>query len=283
MSNYIDRIIELGGRPTDEYKVIDTGWSNVVVEVNQYQIFRFPRKLTPQFEVEKTFLTQFAANSPLKIPNPEPSSVDFMTYRRIEGERFDPTKFWRLDEAYQEKIIRQLGEFLTALHSFKFEHQDLSEFPYGGGDFWKDLWPLVASDLSETARMNAKRFFEDVFKQIGQEGFTQTIVHADLGTNNLLIDFEASQLTGIIDFSDLCWGDPATDFAGFYRHFGRGFVQRLLDYYQRPIENNFWARIEFQANRKLFFVIYFAQNYGFQEHIPSIIHMIKKRFTVSDG
>jgi aminoglycoside 2''-phosphotransferase len=280
VSKYIDRIIELGGSPADDYKVIDSGWSNVVVEVNQHQIFRFPRKLTPQFEVEKTFLAQFASNSPIKVPNPEPSPIDFITYRRIEGERFDPAKFWRLDEAYQEKVIMQLGEFLTALHSFKFEHQYLSEFPYGGENFWEDLWPLVASDLSERARINASRFFEDAFEQIGREEFVQTIVHADLGTNNLLVDFEALHLTGVIDFSDLCWGDPATDFAGFYRHFGRGFVRRLLDYYQRPIEDNFWTRIEFQANRKAFFVIYFAQNYGFQEHIPSIVGGIEKRFVL---
>lgn len=278
MSRYIQRITELGWSSSNTFNEIDSGWSNTIVEVSNRQIFRFPRKLTPQFEVEKAFLTQFAPISPIQIPKLESSPADLMTYPRIDGERFDPHKFWQLSLADQDKMIEQLAGFLTDLHSFNFDHPHLTKYPYGGADFWLELWPFVAPNLSDVARINAKTFFEQIINQVDLIDYKQTIVHADLGTNNTLADFTRAKITGIIDFSDMCWGDPAADFASFYRHFGKSFAQKLIDSYQRPIEDNFWPRIKFQANRKPFFVAYFAQNFGFQEHLPQIMNSIEQQF-----
>ena len=278
MNRYIKRIIELGWSPLDDFNIIDSGWSNVIVEVNQQQVFRFPRQLAPQFKVEKAFLAQFAPISPLKVPNPEPSPNDIMTYPRIDGERFDPAKFRRLNPADQDRIIRQLSEFLTTMHNFNFEHPDLSTAPYGGADFWQDLWPLAEAKLSKSARANAEKYFVEMIDRVERVPFNPSIVHADLGTNNTLVDFTRAEITGIIDFSDMRWGDPAADFASFFSHFGRAFVQKLIDGYQRPIESNFWPRIEFHRKRKLFFIAYFAQNYGFQKQLPWVVDRIEKEF-----
>ncbi|MBV7333786.1 hypothetical protein KFU94_37250 [Chloroflexi bacterium TSY] len=57
--------------------------------------------------------------------------------------------------------------------------------------------------------------------------------------------------------------------------YGRGFVEQILHHYTGPVERNFFARIDFEARRKLFFVVYFALKYGFDDHVPDIIEMIE--------
>ncbi len=45
----------------------------------------------------------------------------------------------------------------------------------------------------------------------------EVLLHADLGGEHLLIDPDTSRVTGIIDWTDMEWGDPARDFSGLAR------------------------------------------------------------------
>ena len=60
MESYLERIRAEGFEQVDSYKIIRSGWSNVVVEVNDQWIFRFARdKENTQCAVERDFLTRF--------------------------------------------------------------------------------------------------------------------------------------------------------------------------------------------------------------------------------
>lgn len=279
IEEYLERIRADFIEPINSYKIISEGWTNLVIEINTRWIFRFIRnKNNFQLALERDFLPKFASISPVIIPHPVMSGDGYLAYRKIIGERFAPNRYLLFSPIQKTKLLKLLGEFLTCLHDFSFTHPYLSEAPYGGSDFWSDLWLLVKDHLSEATKDKAENYFIDVFKQISTIPVTKTLIHSDLGTNNILVNFEQSNLAGIIDFGDLCMGDPAADFAGFYRNFGRQFVEELLQYYQRSIESNFWARIEYESKRKMFFVVYFAWNYGFESHIPSILEYIEKLF-----
>ncbi len=279
MDNYLQRIQSVFPEPIAAYQIFDGGWTNIVVEVNGKWIFRFVRDArNTQISVERDFLPAFEAHSPVAIPHLVWDGEDFIAYRKIEGERFSPEKFAQFSTARKRKISKQLGGFLTSLHEFQFPHRFLAEAPYGGSDFWQDLWPLVSPQLSDETRAKAERFFTEVIAYRDAEPFPLTITHSDLGTNNILVDFSRNHLGGIIDFGDMCLADPAVDFAGFYRHFGRAFVEEMLGYYERPLSTNFWHRIEYESRRKSFFVVYFAHHYGFQSYIPGIIEYIESQF-----
>lgn len=277
-NDYLNRVKAAFSGEIESAELIKSGWSNVVVDVNQAHIFRFIRHPGPQFEVEKAFLQAFAPVSPIPIPAPTLTAADFIAYPRLAGERFAPEKFAMLSAEHQDMMLGQLGRFLSALHSSAFTDDHLSRFPYGGGDFWRDLWGPVEPLLSQETAGRAKHFFEQTLERIESASFQPCLVHSDLGTNNLLVDFDQPKLTGIIDFSDLAWGDPAADFAGFYRNFGQTFVLQLLDYYDRPLGNYFGDRIAFESARKQFFVIYFARKFGFDEYVPTILQNIEKLF-----
>jgi aminoglycoside 2''-phosphotransferase len=265
--------------PINSYKIIKDGWTNLVVEINEQWIFRFARdKNNQQITVEQDFLPRFTRVCPINIPQIIIREHDYIAYRKILGERFSPEKFSGFSNSQKTELIKNLGEFLTCLHNFKFDHQYLSQTPYGGGDFWHDLWLLVKDDLSPQTRDKAEKYFTQALQQINTFPFELRLIHADLGTNNVLVNFEQNSLSGVIDFGDLCLGDPAADFAGFDRNFGRQFTQELISYYQRPIEENFWTRIEYESKRKMFFVVYLAINYGFESHIPNLLQSIEKLF-----
>ena len=79
----------------------------------------------------------------LSIPDLIISHDDYIAYPKILGERFSPEKFASFSDAQKAELIEQIGEFSTCLHNFRFSHQYLFAAPYGGTDFWNDLW-LVA-------------------------------------------------------------------------------------------------------------------------------------------
>ena len=265
--------------PIDSYKIINCGWTNLVIEVNQRWIFRFVRdESNRQIAVEQDFLPKFATVSPVKIPEITLSDHHYIAYRKIPGARFSPEKFVLFTKSQKTRLIKLLADFLTCLHNFQFDHQYLSTAPYGGGDFWHDLWLAVRDDLSMSTRKKAEQYFTDAIEKINAIPFEKTLIHADLGTNNILIDFNKNSLSGIIDFGDLCLGDPAADFAGFYRNFGHQFTEELISGYQRSIEANFWLRIDYESKRKLFFVVYFAKNYGYENDVPQILQYIERLF-----
>ena len=279
MNRYIERAKQLISEPTNSYRLIDSGWSNVIVEINDTWICRFVRETdSPQFKVECKFLEIFASQSPMRIPVTTQIGDDFMIYRRLSGERFSPDRYLSFSPMQKQVVHQQIGEFLTWLHSCRFENEQLSAFPYGGEDFWIELWLLVEKRLSYQCQQKAKRYFDNLFEEIDFDKVKHVITHSDLATNNILYDYQKKQFAGVIDFSDLCLADPAVDFAGFYRHFGRAFVDGILSNYRQSTGDNFIKRVEFQGVRKLFFVVYFALNNGYDDSIPSVIKAIEDWF-----
>jgi aminoglycoside 2''-phosphotransferase len=54
--------------------------------------------------------------------------------------------------------------------------------------------------------------------------------HGDFGSGNILWDGE-EDITGIIDFGSLGWGDPGWDIAGLFASYGSAFVKHLVSTY----------------------------------------------------
>ena len=157
---YLQRVQTIYTQPIHSAEVIKSGWSNVVVDVNQEIIFRFIRQPGDQFEVEKAFLKAFSPVSPFAIPTPSYEAFDFIGYPRLVGERFAPEKFSAISSQGQDILFNQLGQFLSALHDSDFQHANLNTHPYGGGDFWQELWEPAEPLLKPSTVKTAEAFFE---------------------------------------------------------------------------------------------------------------------------
>jgi len=269
------------------YTVIDKGWTNIVFDINDTWIFRFARfSESNQIVVEKDFLPSFASISPIKIPSPDlefskilkQSNYRFIAYQKIQGEKLSHKRLESFSQKEQEQLCQSLGDFLSALHSFDFKHEHLAEYPYGGKSFWNDLWPVVEPLLNQETKDKAYAFFSEVTEILKKNSIRKCITHSDLGTNNLLLHYPKNQLAGVIDFGDIAIADPAIDFSSFYRHFGKHFVEMILEHYSPAVDEDFWLRIDYHSKRKLFFVTYFALNYGYEDSVSDLIKLIEKMF-----
>lgn len=279
--NYFERIGKILPEKIISTKIVNDGWANIVIEINGTWIFRFSRSgLTKgQMAVENSFLPRFEKISPIPVPHIEYAGDDFMGYKKINGIPLRSELLKNLTEPDQTALAQSIGSFLSQLHSFDFSNPQLLEFPYGGNDFWKDLWPASAPLLSENTKKRARDYFEKTFDDLKKISIGKKIIHADLGTSNLLFNPEENRLAGIIDFGDICLHDPARDFNGILRNHGKNFTQKVLEYYDCNSETSFWNRIEFYARRHYFMIVFYAPLFGFADYIPNVIEEIEKIFS----
>ena len=44
------------------------------------------------------------------------------------------------------------------------------------------------------------------------------------------------------------------------------------------VGEDFWTRVDYESKRKLFFVVFFALNYGFDQYVPGVVRAIESQF-----
>ena len=265
--------------PVGSLDRVDEGWTNIVLEVNRKWIFRFVRDPSnTQPGVELAFLPLFKGHSPLPVPEIRYSGANFIAYEKIVGVKFSEAIFRSLGTGERSTLAAALGNFLSCLHAVAFEHRDLKAAPFGGGDFWRELWPAVSPHLQSHTRKRAEGYFHRALSRVAAATYGSVVAHSDFGTSNVLIDPARSEIAGVIDFGDLSIGDPAADFATFYRRFGKPFAEDMAENYRLPLGDDFWTRVDYESKRKPFFVLFFALNYGFEEHVPGLISEIESQF-----
>ena len=280
MVTYESIVRDVLDEPVESLVRVEEGWTNIVLEVNRKWILRFVRDPSnTQLGVEQAFLPLFKGHSPLPIPEIRYSGANYIGYEKIEGVKFSESVFRSLRASERTTLATALGDFLSSLHAVSFEHRHLKAAPFGGGDFWGELWPAVSPRLQRQTRRKAEACFRQAGPRVNPAAHRTVVTHSDFGTSNVLIDTERPRIDGVIDFGDISIGDPAADFATFYRRFGKPFAEDMVEAYRLPLGDDFWTRVDYVSKRKLFFVLFFALNHGFEAHVPGIVREIESLFT----
>jgi aminoglycoside 2''-phosphotransferase len=262
-----------------EYRFIDSGWANQVYEVDDI-IFRFSRfEFThDQMKREKVALETLSQLGFNEFPKLILTDDSLMAYPKLQGvpltnevliENTDLSAF----------IAQSIACLLMSIHQLPQDKIKCLEFPYGGDDFWRDIWQPVSEKLSVTARTNSKKYFEHAFSMLKNVQIPKCIIHCDLGSNNILFNQKSKKIGGIIDFGDLSYGDLARDFNGFFRHHGAEFVSLILRYYKIELGDCFWERVEFYARKQKWMVYYYADKFQHEEIKPELLKAIEKEFS----
>jgi aminoglycoside 2''-phosphotransferase len=277
---YQNIITETLKKPINALTIHDHGWANKVFEVNDEWIFRFSRtsRDMKQLNIEKSFLPAFEKISNIHVPHIEFTGEDWMAYRKVKGMPLNKESLQTLDETIKEEAFKDIGKFLTLLHSSSFTHPNLCEYPYGGGDFWERLWSPLEPILSEKTKKNAQTFFTDLLIEIEKTPFKKTLCHADIGSSDILYDPENKKIAGIIDFGDISMNDPAKDFSHLKRNLGENAMNSILNSYGRETEKNFLTRIKFHEHNIYFLACDHARVLGYEDRIPEFIEEIEKTF-----
>jgi aminoglycoside phosphotransferase (APT) family kinase protein len=201
---------------TGAISALTSGFDNSIWRLGESLVIRVPRRevAVPLIESEQRWLPELAPSLPLSIPTPirvgRPSELfpwPWSIALWIEG-----TPGNLVDPEVLGASAARLGGFFRALH--RDAPADAPTNPFRG----------VALRAHE---MNFRTRFEDVgaaidliaVKALWEAALDAPMwagapqwIHGDPHTANLI--FRDDVIVGVIDFGDMCAGDPATDLAG---------------------------------------------------------------------
>ncbi|MGH9190010.1 MAG: aminoglycoside phosphotransferase family protein [Acidimicrobiales bacterium] len=195
---------------------VDSGWDNALWRIGDDLLARLPRRqiAVPLTINEQRWLPELAQTLPLPVPVPvrigRPSDAfpwPWSVVQWIEGHPGD-----RAEIIQPEETACRLGRFLRALHQEAPSNAPTN--PYRGvplaeraPDFERWL-----SQIGSRVDHRALRRVWDRALGAGQWSRPPAWIHGDLHPANTIVEHGA--LTAVIDFGDICAGDPATDLAG---------------------------------------------------------------------
>jgi aminoglycoside phosphotransferase (APT) family kinase protein len=200
----------------DALTPLGVGWDNTVWLADERWVFRFPRRevAIPGFARELAALPQLAPRLPLPIPHPvlvgRPSDEfpwPFFGAAHVPGR--EPLG---LDEATRAGLARPLGRFLRALHDASVD--GLPVDPMGRADMAIRV-PKTLDQLAPVVDAGLWQIPDPVRRMLDRAHAlpptdATAVLHGDLHFRHLLVD-DHGALSGVIDWGDICRGDPSID------------------------------------------------------------------------
>lgn len=133
---------------------------------------------------------------------------------------------------------RALADFLRALHDLRPPREVLQllvhEDPVANAEFYRvvverDLASQLTAAETTAVRAQLTRYAGNP----ANVAYSPVVLHADLNGDNILVD-ESGHITGVIDFGDVCLGDPDFDFTYLYLELGGDFTADVARRYGHP-------------------------------------------------
>ncbi|GAA3001503.1 aminoglycoside phosphotransferase family protein [Actinokineospora diospyrosa] len=215
-----------------ELRAVAGGWDNQMWRLGAEWAVRLPRteRAPHLLRTEQRWLPVLAERLPLPTPVPvrvgEPSTLFDHTWtitRWVEGEPADRAPITRLDAA------ETLAGFLRALHQPAPTQAPAS--PDRGvalaglrNGFTSALTGIADDENADAARET----WERAVAAPAWHG-PPTWLHGDLHPANVVV--RDGTLAGVIDFGDMCAGDPATDLSAAWILLPPGTADRFFDSY----------------------------------------------------
>jgi len=216
-----------------ELVAVASGWDNTLWRLGHDLLVRLPRRAVaaPLTINEQRWLPEVAAHLPLPVPVPlrvgQPSEAypwSWSIVPWLSGVPGNLTAITRPADAAD-----RLGRFLRALHGAappEAPHNPFRGVPLGQrvGAFEDRL-----TELSSEIDAPATRRVWDLACGADRWAGPPLWLHGDLHPANTLI--EHGTLSGVVDFGDMCAGDPATDIAAFWMLLPTSSWPAFLDAY----------------------------------------------------
>ena len=214
--------------PVNEYRLITSGWDNMVLEVEEKYIFRFPRSRGGWARILKEAALLPLLSRTLNSPVPDYRYVwggsrryplRFAGYRKIAGESCAEAS-----DLKTETLGPDLAQFLTELHSILPTRRVLELIPRytaktwaeSRASFYRRIRPLVYPLLHGKFREMSDEFWAESMVQFSHAEFEPTLIHSDLRAGNIIVNPRTGRLNGVIDWDNAAVGDPALDFMGAF-------------------------------------------------------------------
>lgn len=194
---------------------IGYGWDNALWRLGDNLVVRLPRRAlaAPILVHEQTWLPLLAPRLPLPVPVPvrigQPTEGYPWRWSIVPWLVGSPAD--RSPVRHPEDAAGRLGRFLRALHTVG--PPDAPHNPYRGvplGDR-SEVFEERVTALADEIDVEATRRTWDRAVAVNSWAAPPVWLHGDLHPANILLS--RGTVAAVIDFGDMCTGDPATDLA----------------------------------------------------------------------
>ncbi|WP_158894878.1 aminoglycoside phosphotransferase family protein [Amycolatopsis anabasis] len=215
-----------------ELRDVAGGWDNQQWRLGAELAVRLPRteRAPALLRTEQKWLPVLAERLPLPTPIPvrtgEPSALFEHTWtitRWVAGEPADYAPITRADAA------ETLAGFLKALH--QHAPAEAPANPTRGIPLTE--MPDEFTSALEVAADDAREIWEKAVAAPAWHG-APTWLHGDLHPANVIV--REGTLSGVIDFGEMCAGDPASDLSAAWILLPAGTASRFFDIYENADE-----------------------------------------------
>lgn len=222
------------------------GWDNVLYRLGDTLTVRLPRRQASAqlIEHEQRWLPELAAWLPLPVPAPirsgRPSSSLGYPWSWSVGPWLPGAAWEHTPPADMLDAASALGRFLAALH--RPAPQSAPRNPFRGIPL-SQRGELLQRSLASLGAAVERGAIEQRWRQLVTTpawAGPPLWLHGDLHPLNLLVD--AGQLSAVIDFGDVCAGDPAGDLSVAWMLFPPHARERLRA--TLAVDDNTWRRAQ---------------------------------------
>ncbi len=273
---------------------ITRGWDSFVLDINDELIFRFPLRedVVEYLQKEMCLLPVLAQTLSTPVPHftyigrgNDNYPFPFVGYQKLNGMALEDE---RITSEHLIALASALSTFLSELHGFSVAEaiqagmqkceplQWRERYQERYLDLRRRVFPLLDAELCE----KSEHLWENFLKDETLFAFQPVLIHADLACEHIFCNPEQGMLTGVIDWGDATIGDPALDFVGLHRRYGRAFIERILKEYQSIVDVAFWQRVDFYLQYKPFAELLYGaycENEQFTEQGMANLHAMFKK------
>lgn len=209
------------------------GFDNVLWRLGERYLVRLPRRVeaVPLMENEIRWMPELAPRLPLPVPAPvhvgRPAPMFPWPWEVTNWFEGIPGDF--VAAVSSPSSARSLGAFLRALHQpapRDAPHNPLRGVPLAHRSGQMEERLELVGGLVRTA--SVRRVWQAALDAPRFEG-QPVWIHGDLHPSNLIV--RSGSLAAVVDFGDLCAGDPATDLAGAWMFLSHELLGDFLDAY----------------------------------------------------
>lgn len=227
--------------------------SNILI-VNHEWVIRFTKTAWGKelLDQEHQLMEYLKPRLTLSIPSSVRHSDGVLIYPYLAGETFR-REFWEeVDQAGQQKLADQLGQFLKELHHAPTADLDW-ELPLTLAPVTRETWVDIYDRLVEKVQPLLLPYqikwmtslFEPALSIDNFFDFDPVIIHGDLMPLHILYRPDVEALNSVINFGSAGLGDPATDLGSLISAYGETLVSRLAGSY--PDYESLLTRARFYA------------------------------------
>lgn len=248
-------------------KMIRKGCDNDVVVLDNRLIFRFPKSedCTRRFQAEVKLLKHLKERVNLAIPNYIylPGDKSFGGYEMLKGQEMHSSLFKKLSREKKQKIARQIGIFLSFLHSTQITTAEKAGFPDLKEKYWysrysvskryEKIKTLLFPRLSKIEVDWIQAEFEK-YLSLPQSSHS-TVIHGDFSSDHILFDPITAKITGILDFTDMQIAAPESEFGKLWKY-GEEFVEEIVKAYKPPLSPHWKEKSKFTVKADIITLMY---------------------------